>query len=380
MPVRRWMAWRDPLLAMTALFGCEAAFADEVPLRMVRNHLFFEVAINGHPTVALLDTGAASSWIDQELAAELGIGALWLLAEEGSGPHVRNDRTVPAGVRIGKDVSEERTLGLIDVDPIFGDLPDEAPMPRAIVGLDVLRHYVIELDLDRSVADFTPADAYSDFPAQGAVALERAAGGLAILRVTLDGLEARSVVDTGATSAVHMSLDFAGAVAVASRAPSQTMVSTVAGVSPRPVGALAQVELNGRTFRNAPVTLSVQPLGRGIDAVVGMQLLGQFNLVLDLSRSRMWMTPNRSFGSPFRRDRIGLHTLGGRGEESAPLVLVAPGSPAEKAGFRTGEIVREMRDEAGAKIESGRDVAPGQTVTIVMGDGSSRTLVGAEYY
>jgi hypothetical protein len=146
------------------------------------------------------------------------------------------------------------------------------------------------------------------------------------------------------------------------------------------VGALAQVELNGWTFRNVPVTLSMRPLGSGIDAVVGMQLLGQFNLVLDLSRSRMWMTPNGGYGKPFRRDRVGLHTLARRGEESAPLVLVAPGSPAEKAGFKVGEIVKEIRDEAGVKIDSGRDVAPGQTVMIMMGDGSSRTLVGAEYY
>jgi predicted aspartyl protease len=379
MPRRRLVAWSGQPAALLALLACDAAWADEVPLRVVRNHPFIDVAINGHPTVALLDTGAAASWIDDELAAELGIGALWLLASEGAGPYVRNDRTVPAGVRIGRDVSEERALGLIDVDAIFGDLPDDAPTPRAIIGLDVLRHYVIELDFDRSIADFTPAEDYSSFPSNDAIALGRASG-LAILNARLDGIEARAVIDTGATSAVHMSLGFEGADYVASRAASQTMVSTVAGVHARPVGALAQVELSGRTFADVPATLSAQPLGNGIDAVVGMQLLGQFNLILDLSRSRMWMTPNGSFGKPFRRDRVGLHTLGRRGDEVAPVALVAPGSPAEKAGFKAGEIVKELRDEAGARIESGRDVATGQKVTVVMGDGSSRTLVGAEYY
>jgi predicted aspartyl protease len=376
---RRWFARSSWLAALLAALACETSSADEVPLQVVRNHPFVEVAINGHPTVALLDTGAAASWIDDELAAQLGIGALWLLADEGSGPQIRNDRTIPAGIRIGSDVFAERTLGLIDVDAIFGDLPDNAPMPRAIIGLDVLRPYVIELDFDRSAAEFTPAEDYSGFPPRDAIALERISG-LAILRIKLDGLEARSVIDTGATSAMHVSPAFEGAGNIASKAASQTMVSTVAGVHPRPVGALAQVELQGRTFRNVPVTLAMQPLGNGIDAVVGMQLLGQFNLVLDLSRLRMWMTPNNSYGKPFRRDRVGLHTLASRGQDEAPLVLVAPGSPAEKAGFKRGEIVREMRDEAGAKIESGRDVAPGQTVTIVMGDGSSRTLVAAEYY
>jgi hypothetical protein len=94
----------------------------------------------------------------------------------------------------------------------------------------------------------------------------------------------------------------------------------------------------------------------------------------------MWMTPNDGFGKPFRRDRVGLHTLSPRREEGVTLALVAPGSPAEKAGFRPGEVVKEMQDEAGVKIESGRDVAPGQKVTVIMGDGSERILVGAEYY
>jgi hypothetical protein len=108
-----------------------------------------------------------------------------------------------------------------------------------------------------------------------------------------------------------------------------------------------------------------------------MQVLGRFNLILDFSRWRMWMKPNASFGKPFRRDRVGLST---REEEGGRVVLVARGSPAEKAGFRLGEIVREMRDEHGVKIDSGRDTVTGQKVTIVMGDGSTRAIIAEEYY
>jgi len=383
MPRQRWGGLAKRLAVMlTAAFACGAAHADELPINLVRNHPFIDVSINGRPVVALLDTGAAASWVDEDLAAELGIGALWKLAtaEGASGPYVRNDRTVPAGVRIGSVVSEEKTLGLLDVDAIFGVLPEGEAMPRAIIGLDILRNYVIELDFDRSVASFTPADAYADFPAEGAIALERASG-LRLLRTKLDGVDALAVVDTGATSAVHLSVDFEGAGDLGRRPGSQTLVSSIGGIHQRPVTSLDQVEFAGRTFANAPLTLSAQPLGNRIDAVIGMQLLGQFNLILDFSRSRMWMTPNANFGAPFRRDRIGLHTRGERLEDgNGLLVLVAPGSPAEKAGFKTGEIVKEMRNEAGAKIDSGRDVATGQRVTVVMGDGSTRALIGGEYY
>jgi hypothetical protein len=39
-----------------------------------------------------------------------------------------------------------------------------------------------------------------------------------------------------------------------------------------------------------------------------------------------------------------------------------------------------MRDEAGAKIDSGRDTVTGQKVTVVMGDGSTRSIIAEEYY
>jgi len=319
--------------------------------------------------------------VDDDLAAEVGIGALWLLStEDASGPQVRNDRTVPAVIGIGKAVSEERTLGLIDIDAIFAELPEGETPPQAIIGLDILSNYVVELDFDRAVVGLTPKDSYARFPSRGAISFEHVSG-LAMLRTRLDGMDARTVIDTGATSAIHMSNAFEGAAYAASLPGSQMMVSSVAGVHQGPIASLGRVEFAGRQFKSVPVTVSSQPIGEDIDAVIGMQVLGQFNLVLDLSRSRMWMTPNQNFGKPFRRDRIGLHSLGDAlGEAGGELVLVAPGSPAEAAGFKPGEIVKEMYDEVGARIESGRDVAIGQKVVIVMGDGSLRTLTGAEYY
>jgi predicted aspartyl protease len=344
---------------------------------MVRNQPFVEVTINGRPTIALLDTGAAASWVDEDLAAELGIGALWkLAAEDRSGPYVRNDRTVPSVIGIGADVEEEVALGLIDVGAIVGELPEGEPRPRAIIGLDVLKKYVIGLDFDRSVVEFAPADGYTAFPPSGALTLNKNSG-LRMLRVTLDGRDADAVIDTGATSAVHVSIAFEGVDALAAAQASQMLVSTVHGIHQRPIASLKNVEFAGRQFASVPATLSAQPIGNGVDAVVGMQLLSQFNLVLDFPRSRMWMSPNANFGKPFRRDRVGLHTLD---EEGGRVVLVASGSPAEKAGFRIGDVVTEMRDETGGRIGSGRDVIAGQKVAVVMGDGSTRTLVAQDYY
>jgi predicted aspartyl protease len=377
MRVIGWLGRTGVLLAALLLM-CQAAFADKVPFRMVDGHPLIIAHINGRPAVALIDTGAAASYVDESLAADLGIGALWkLAAEDAAGPQVRNDRTVPANITIGAVVTEEKTLGLENVGAIFGGLPDGEAQPQAIIGLDVLKNYVIEIDFDRSVIGFTKAGEYRAFPKEGALVLTNGSG-LRMLRIALDGKWADAVIDTGATSAVHLSIAFEAREGIlAGQRASEVLVSGVDGLHRRPITSLETIEFAGRAFSNVPVTLSAQPIGSNIDAVVGMQVLSRFNLVLDFSRWRMWMKPNASFGKPFRRDRVGLST---RNEEGGRVVLVASGSPADKAGFRIGEIVTEMRDEDGAKIDSGRDTVTGQKVTVVMGDGSTRLLVAEEYY
>jgi predicted aspartyl protease len=376
MRVLSWLRRIGALVASLSL-AC-TSFADEVPFRMVDSHPLIITQINGHPTIALIDTGAAASYIDEDLAADLGIGALWKLTVEGAaGSQVRNDRTVPAHISIGAVVAEEKTLGLHDVGGIFGGMPDGEAHPQAIIGLDVLKNYVVEIDFDRSVIGFTRAGEYKAFPKDGALTLKNGSG-LRMLRMKLDGKWADAVIDTGATSAVHMSVMFELKERIlAGQRASEALVSGVDGLYRRPITSLETIEFAERTFSNVPVTLSAQPLGSSIDAVVGMQVLSRFNLILDFSRWRMWMKPNASFGKPFRRDRVGLST---REEEGGRVVLVARGSPAEKAGFRLGEIVREMRDEHGVKIDSGRDTVTGQKVTIVMGDGSTRSIIAEEYY
>lgn len=92
----------------------------------------------------------------------------------------------------------------------------------------------------------------------------------------------------------------------------------------------------------------------------------------------MWMTPNSNFDDPFRRNRIGVITGsgGGRGK----VRLVAPGSPAERAGFRIGETIAVFETEAGAAISDLLTVSDGEHVTAVMTDGSRRKLTAQAYY
>jgi hypothetical protein len=59
---------------------------------------------------------------------------------------------------------------------------------------------------------------------------------------------------------------------------------------------------------------------------------------------------------------------------------VSPGSPAERAGFKTGEMIDHVLNDSGMKLDEMDELGEGQRLTIMMSDGARRELVAREYY
>jgi S1-C subfamily serine protease len=62
------------------------------------------------------------------------------------------------------------------------------------------------------------------------------------------------------------------------------------------------------------------------------------------------------------------------------VLLVSPGSPAEKAGLKAGDELKELIDGSGKLIEDTEEILAGAQVTAVMADGSRREVVAADYF
>src|SRR5690606_36447543 len=159
---------------------------------------------------------------------------------------------------------------------------------------------------------------------------------------------------------------------------SESLVIGSDRASARPILSLPSVEIGGVRFEDVPATIGPRDRLASLivgDGVIGVDLLKRFNLVIDFRRSRLWMTPNAASKAPFRRNRTGVVT-----GEGGAVLLVAPGSPAEAAGFAVGETIAGFEDESGAAILNLMEIAEGAPITVTMADGSRRKLTAQAYY
>ena len=163
-----------------------------------------------------------------------------------------------------------------------------------------------------------------------------------------------------------------------------SMGGGVGGVHEMKKVTVPTVEIAGFTFNNVPADLGALPDGPYEDrANVGIQMMRQFRLTLDLGHDRLWLQPN---GKPaeFSRDRSGLFTM--LEGDHFNVLHVSPGSPADKAGLRKGDrLVAIDGEPVGPGFFNGRKsnwsrLAAGTKVNVTRGDGVNLTLTLADYF
>ncbi len=368
--MQSWI-WRLGMWALLALAMTPVGLAAPRPFRLADNQILFPVTIEGHETLALLDTAASGSLISDALANRLAIkhGRVLGAGTVGvSGEHTRSSITPEVKVGLADGIEVRRRLRVFDADAAF--VSGGAEM---IVGRDLLRDRVVAIDFDRRTIDiavsreFEPPDAPPIFFSSW---YEPA------IKVGIAGRNADLTIDTAASSALHLSGFFADDVpAIESLRTSETLVIGSDSASARPILSLPSLELASVTFENVPTTIGPRKATIVGDGVIGIDLLKRFNLVIDFRRSRIWMAPNANSEAPFRRNRTGVVT-----GEGGAVLLVAPGSPAEAAGFAVGETIAGFEDESGKAIVNLMEIAEGAPVIALMADGTRRELNARAYY
>ncbi|CAH0355108.1 MULTISPECIES: PDZ domain-containing protein [unclassified Sphingobium] len=116
-----------------------------------------------------------------------------------------------------------------------------------------------------------------------------------------------------------------------------------------------------------------------------MPLLGQFDIVLDVSQGQLWLrsAPPRA-RLPMLKDRSGLGLAASTTDLT--VVHVASGSPADRAGWAVGEHVvavdgRPIDDSyTRGLLWQWRYGPAGSRVTLKVADGTTRILKLADYY
>ncbi|HKE02155.1 MAG TPA: PDZ domain-containing protein, partial [Planctomycetota bacterium] len=80
-----------------------------------------------------------------------------------------------------------------------------------------------------------------------------------------------------------------------------------------------------------------------IDVLLASDLLRRSRVTFDYARFRMTLEPNTDFAAPFEADKSGLQIQARAGEAKAfEIVGVLPGSAADEAGVRVGDVLESV--------------------------------------
>jgi hypothetical protein len=357
-----------------------------LPFELIDNRVFVEVRLNGHgPFHFILDTGAGGFSIDDAVAQKLGLQ----VEDAGQGTGV-GEKTVRVGrahlaeAQIGDLRFEELTVGVFpggDSGNVFGKKPLDG-----IVGLEVFQHVVVKHDYIRCVLTFTLPDRFS-YSGRGVIVHFDRPRYIPVVDAELDGVPGKFGIDTGARSALLAFGPFAEQNQLKEKYDAKLEGVTGWGIG-GPVRSLLarakELRIGKVVTRDLVIRLSTQQKGlttsSGMAGLIGPDVLSQFNLTVDYSRSRIILEKNKRYGKRDSYDRAGMWM----GQDGGHFIVVdvIKGGPADDAGIKQGETILSVDGVSTDQLvlpevrERMRREAVGRRITLsIMSSGTKHTAV-----
>ncbi|MCR5873058.1 PDZ domain-containing protein [Phenylobacterium sp. J426] len=172
------------------------------------------------------------------------------------------------------------------------------------------------------------------------------------------------------------------------RPTSQSLSGGVGGLRPRTVASVRSLTLAGVEIRDIPAVFgdednSAFNVGHA-GGNIGMPVLSRFEVTTDYARNRILLKPRpEALAAPFVKDRAG--ALARFADGVFTIAMVAPGSPAEAAGLKTGQVITAVNGRPAAELGVAgltplRTAAAGQTLALTLQGGETVTLTLRDYY
>jgi hypothetical protein len=348
------------------------------------NRLFIPIMVNGVGTVALLDSGASSTVIDQAFAKTVGVapeGAIGARGVGGSQEAAIGSATLSVGSATLKGLK-------VAVLPLAGMEPQLGHRLPVILGKEILGETVADIDFVNKRIAFVRADAYRPPAGSLELPLQVAAGGLRSVAVSVEGgPPIQAQFDLGAGSPLLLFSAFAQSHDFGSRPRSARLSGGVGGVTREEVLTISRLTVAGVDFHDVPTSLG-NPGASAIDservlANVGMPVWRRFHLAIDFQHDRLFVTPEpNAVNAPFRKDRTGLDLT--ESDKGLAVEFVSPGSPAEKAAWKVGDRILTVDGQAPSAGALWRYGTTGSSVRLtgVMSNGKTfdRSIVLRDYF
>ncbi|MEL6558334.1 MAG: PDZ domain-containing protein [Bacteroidota bacterium] len=117
-----------------------------------------------------------------------------------------------------------------------------------------------------------------------------------------------------------------------------------------------QLEIFGKSFDEIPSAYSTASSGAlastGFQGIIGNPVLKRFNIILDYSKEKMYVNPNRLYDVPFLADCSGIAFDVKRDDKKLIAEFIVEHSPADKAGINLGDELLTINGKSSGSYTS----------------------------
>lgn len=305
---------------------------------------FVQGTIEGHAASLLFDS-AGRGTLNSRWAKASQIKAQGGYQASGAGPAMVQASMVPDSTwRIG--AAEFKTpavvLDLTSLEPIFGRSID------GIVGIDFLRHYVVELDPRTNELRIFDTGNYRPSANAAAVPLEFDTNGYAGIQATLQFGDRRATglftIDTGSDGAVDLYRPFAERNGLPVHPAELDELSTgVGGHRHNRFERATALHMAGVNLLGPVVAFNDAddiPSAHHYAGLIGIEILRRFVVAFDFPHKQIYLSPLPTIAEPFVYDGSGMRMKAeGVNFQKVVVSRVVNSSPAEQAGVEPGDTV-----------------------------------------
>lgn len=318
--------------------------AEDIPFQFIENHIYLPVEVGGKTRLWVLDTGASVTVIEKKFASELGLTLEGKLKGRGVGNLVDvSFTTLPPFSLPGLEFDSQK-VAVIDINWLFTQWIDQEI--GGILGYDFLSRMVIKVDYAHEKLSLYHPDHFAYGGPGKVIEAPLSAGNTFLLPVTVEGVYGGNwSLDLGAGG---MSFFYPYAVQhkFFDRSGRATLGWGAGGPIENYSALFTSVEFAGFTVGELVFSM---PRAEGDGAFssgeltgnIGNTLLRHFVLYLDYKHQQMAVEKGDDFGRIFPRDNSGLEVIRSN-SDNLEVVFVSPGTPADKAGFQIGDVIRSV--------------------------------------
>jgi hypothetical protein len=334
----------------------KSALVASVPFEMAGSYIIIQARINNTtPLNFILDTGVRNTIIT-ELHEEddilLNFSEKKIIHGLGQGNAINCLMSDSNSISLGKLTLRDKTVYVLEED-IFALSENNGRKINGLLGIDIIQSYVIQIDYTHHKLNFYDKTHFSPPSNYGYKPLvienNKMYLNLTLLDVTAKIRTIKMLIDTGA----QLNAWFQTVRTNATGIPDKRVHARIGqGFSGEIYGYLARIPkicIEQFCIQNPivvfPDSVMIASIMRNSDrdGTIGSDLLSRFDVYIDVHSKAIYFKPNRYFKSSFKYNIAGIEIKqSSHSELLYEVTHVWKGSPAEKSGVQTGDILLEI--------------------------------------